>query len=183
MTLEMENTTAELVALLSGTNLKPRFGAQRPIIPAQYDALYALCMTACAIVALAKPSGGDSDELRLNNSLLKFAQFIASRPRLLRDYLLWREHRREGAQLDLQSWPLLPRGFLTDQTPTAVLGFLSAIGELERDEKDVVFRPKRHKRLHSLIQYIGNQNLFISERSALKQLSESRPTLAMLGVQ
>ncbi|RKH43174.1 hypothetical protein D7X12_13990 [Corallococcus sicarius] len=85
--------------------------------------------------------------------------------------------------MDLQSWPLLPRGFLTDQTPTAVVGFLSAIGELERDEKNVVFHPKRHKRLHSLIQTVDSHSLFVSERSALKQLSENRPTLAMLGVQ
>jgi hypothetical protein len=152
-------------------------------VPAQFDLLYAICVAVCAIKELARPAKDKEESYEINNSLLKFGQFIAARPQLLEDYLEWRKHQSEGQHLDLQSWPLLPRGFLTDAVPDAVLAYLIAMGQLERQGKDITFRPGNHQRLAVLLDRIQQYDLFRSERRILAELARNRPTLTMLGVQ
>ncbi|WNZ62688.1 hypothetical protein QEG98_02345 [Myxococcus sp. MxC21-1] len=174
---------AELMALLREAGLAPRVQKPRTALPPQFDLLYGISVAALSLDALSKPDRAQEEVRIINATLLKFGQFIAARPQLVKEYLVWREHQSTAPQLDLQSWPLLPRGFLTDAVPDGVIAYLIALGEITRKDKNVRFFPHRKSRLTELLKTIHFADMFRRERSALSALAINMPTLTSLGVQ
>ncbi|MFY1824415.1 hypothetical protein ACN47A_00735 [Myxococcus fulvus] len=173
----------ELMALLREAGLAPRVQKPRTALPAQFDLLYGISVAALALDALSKPERNREGARIINATLLKFGQFIAARPQLVSEYLAWRERQSAAPQLDLQCWPLLPRGFLTDAVPDGVIAYLVAGGEIAREDKNVRFFPERRGRLTDLLKAILTADMFCQERSALSVLADNMPTLTSLGVQ
>lgn len=173
----------ELMALLREAGFAPRVQRPRAELPAQFDLLYGISIAALALDALSKPERNLEGARIINATLLKFGQFIAARPQLVSEYLGWREHQSAAPQLNLESWPLLPRGFLTDAVPDGVIAYLVSGGEIEREDKNVRFYPERRSRLTDLLKTILTADMFRQERSALAVLANNMPTLTSLGVQ
>jgi hypothetical protein len=113
---------------------------------------------------------------------LKFAHFLAVRPSLLKDFRIWHEHRGQRTALELESWPLLPRGFLTDDTQSASTTFLITIGALQRTNKSIALKATQDNPLTNLLYTIEHNNLFTSERAALRELKTLRVTQSTIGV-
>ncbi|WP_375758675.1 hypothetical protein [Corallococcus exercitus] len=178
----MAHAFDELSELLSASKLRPQIIPGRIARPFFHDAIYNFSVISCATQELGTPQKQDEQVWQINSSILKFSHFLAVRPTLLKDFRIWHEHRTQRAVLDLENWPLLPRGFLTDDTQAASVTFLVTTGALQRAGKNIVLKATKQNPLIQLLRAVEKNNLFQSERDVIRKLQELRITQSMLGV-
>jgi hypothetical protein len=174
----MTSAVTRLVSLLREARLRSELDLHRIVAPAQRDVAYNSAILACAIHKLGKRQTDGTTTI--NVMVLKFASFLAARPSLLGDFHDWLDHRCQRDQLELQSWPLMPRGYLSDDTDTAA--YLAAIGVLQRSGKDIVLSGDDGNILNQILAAIDSHGWFSREREILDWLCSIHLTQTMLGV-
>lgn len=165
----------ELAALLVQVGAKPVLMRERMAPSTLYDGDYHWAMIACAFVTHAKRSA--DGRRRILAPWLKLLQFVAARPRLAPDLRTWAETRR-GPSLD--TWRMMPRGYIGDRTHDAAIDFLVAAGMLER-EKDEVLDGPRVAVLELFASRVEAAGLFAAERQVMVELQDVRANRTMLG--
>ncbi|WP_147452047.1 hypothetical protein [Corallococcus sp. CA041A] len=178
----MTHPLDELSELLLTSNLRPQLIPSRISRPFFYDATYNFSIISCVIMNLGSPQKQDRQTWQINNSILKFCHFLAVRPVLLKDFRIWHEHNSQKSNLELETWPRLPRGFLTDDTQAAAATFLVTTGALQRTGKYTTLKATSDNKLLHLLKTVEEQQLFQNERRTILQLKEMKITQTMLGV-
>lgn len=164
----------ELAAMLQEVGASPRVRPERLARSTLYDLDYHVAVIACVFLTVA----GDETAMRpcIQAHWLKVLQFIAVRPSLLPDFLIWAGTRRHQ---DLDTWQRMPRGYLGDTTHDRTVELLVAGGLLAR-EGEALVAGSRFADLRRIYNDLVSGNLLCSERNALLELSLTRPNKTLL---
>src|SRR5262249_54554305 len=127
------DAVGQLEALLAQVGAKAILVRERIAPSTLYDSDYHVVMVACAFVMHAKRTG--NGKRRILAPWLKLLQFVAARPRLAPDVLAWARTRRDPT---LDTWRMMPRGYIGDRTHDAMLEFLVATSVLDRELDEVL---------------------------------------------
>ena len=164
----------ELAELLREVGASARVRPERIARSTLYDLDYHVALIACVFFITA------GDELARPHSVvahwLKILQFITVRPSLLPDFQMWAGTRR---QQNLDTWQMMPRGYLGDKTHDRTVELLVAGGVLARDG-DKLVASSRIADLRRIYDDIVGRNLLCSERSTLLELSHNRVNKTLL---
>lgn len=169
----------EALSALLAQGFSSRIDGAAVVAPSLFDDQYNTAIIACAIYMLGRENK-ETKAVEVNASILRFCCFIATRPVLLEDFEIWESKTRKIGGLDLESWPQLPRGFLTDRTHSGAVDFLASTGLLQRNGSNVS-APSSGALFDAWVA-MREQNFFKAERGVLERLRELRVTQTMLGV-
>lgn len=169
----------EALSALLAQGFSSRIDGTAVVTPSLFDVQYNTAIIACAMFILGRKHK-ETGAFEVNASILRFSCFIATRPVLLEDFEFWESKTRKIGGLDLESWPQLPRGFLTDRTHSGAVDFLASTGLLQRNGSNV--SAPASGALHEEWVVMREKNFFQVERGVLERLRELRVTQTMLGV-
>lgn len=154
-----------LTALLLESGAVTRLHPERVVRSTLYDLDYHVAVVACAFLTNSEET--TDGKRRLVAHWLKLLQFVAVRPSLLQDFNEWARARKRP---DLDTWQLMPRGYLGDRTHDRTIEMLIAGGVLHRSG-DALESGERFSMLIAVFNGIITHDLFRSERSILLELS------------
>lgn len=120
----------ELASIVENVGARPRLREQPEGPATVYDAAHHICSLSIGMTVLGKR---DNNRLRVGNTLLRMAHYVASRPALLPRLKVWAR-----SEESLVSSGLLPRGYLTEETAFTTLRFLEAAGRIRFAGRDIV---------------------------------------------
>lgn len=164
----------ELASMLREAGANPRVHPERIARSTLYDLDYHVALIACVFFI-----AGDDEAARLHRVVahwLKVLQFIAVRPSLLSDFQNWAGTRRHQ---DLDTWQMMPRGYLGDVTHDRTVELLVACGVLTR-EGDELAAGSRFDDLRRIYDGLVAADLLRSERATLLKLSHTRVNKTLL---
>jgi len=164
----------ELTAVLREAGASPRVRPERIVRSTLYDLDYHVALIACVFFITLDNEVAISR--RVAAHWLKILQFIAVRPTLLPNFQLWATTRRHQ---DLDTWQLMPRGYVGDITHDRTVELLVAGGVLLR-EGDALVPGNRFADLRQIYHALVTRNLLESERSTLLKLSDLRENKTLL---
>lgn len=170
------NAIASLATLLNDNTLTVTVRPERIGRPCFFDADYNVALLSGALRELGKRT---DTSVRLNIRVLSLAQFLASRPALLQPFLVWHRRQRRIPRLELEAWPLLPRGFLVDGSAPAVLRLLRAHGVISLDANDCVVA--RGGEMDLMADTLADLDLFTAERRVFASLRPLNLSMKVLG--
>ena len=171
---DVDDRVQELALLLREIGAAPKLANDRVVRSTLYDLDYHVAIIACAFTINGKRHTDDT--VRIVSHWLKLLQFIAARPRLLSDFQSWAGNRRRP---NVDSWQMMPRGYLGDRTHDRVIDLLVAGGILFRAAEDVI-SGSRFAVLENLYARIVASDILTSERSALTELARTAVNKTML---
>ncbi|GAB5546914.1 MAG: hypothetical protein SangKO_066740 [Sandaracinaceae bacterium] len=156
-----------LRALLHEAGVSVRFGPAPPAPSSLTDPTYHLCVFALGLLALGRK---EVERQVVDERLLRFGQFVATRPVLLREV--------EDAA---KAWPrgAMPSGYATEPTILGTLQFLTASGVLARHE-GALWAPATGV-LMALAFQIRAAELLATETTVLETIAELKITKKSLG--
>jgi len=164
----------ELAAVLREAGAGPRVRPERIARSTLYDLDYHVALIAC--VFFITIGDGAARSHRVVAHWLKVLQFIAVRPSLLADFLIWAGTRRHQ---DLDTWQRMPRGYLGDSTHDRTVELLVAGGVLAR-EGDELIAGGRFSDLRRIYDDLVARSLLRSERATLLKLAHTRVNKTLL---
>lgn len=164
----------ELAAILREAGASARVRPERIVRSTLYDLDYHIALIACVFFSTDFNNAASSH--RVVAHWLKILQFIAVRPALLPAFQVWAVTRRYQ---DLDTWQLMPRGYVGDSTHDRTVELLVAVGVLER-EGDELVAGNRFADLRRIYDDLVNRNLLRSERATLLELSRARVNKTLL---
>jgi len=168
------NPMQELAALLREVGASPRVRPERVVRSTLYDLDYHVALIACVFFIA---SGSEvASTRRLVAHWLKILQFVAVRPTLLPNFTVWATTRRNQ---DLDTWQLMPRGYVGDSTHDRTVELLVAGGVLVR-EGDALVAGSRFTDLQRVYDDLLSRDLLRSERATLLALSAIRENKTLL---
>lgn len=163
---EESDPMRELAAVLREVGASPRVRTNRIARSTLYDLDYHIALIACAFVITAGDKAARSH--RVIAHWLKVLQFVAVRPTILPDFKVWAgTWQRRG----LDIWQKMPRGYLGDTTHDHTVEFLIVGGVLARDG-DALIAGNNFGRLQHVYDDLVARNLLLTEREALRELSD-----------
>lgn len=165
---------SDLSEMLRKVGASPRVRPERVVRSALYDLDYHVALIACVFFIASGDQSMRSP--RIVAHWLKILQFIAVRPSLLSDFLIWSGTRRRQ---DLDTWQRMPRGYLGDHTHDRTVELLVAGGVLAR-EGDALVAGSRFADLQQVYDDLIAANLLSSERATLLELSRIRTNKTLL---
>jgi hypothetical protein len=167
----------QLADLLREAGAKPRVSPDRVVRSTLYDLDYHIALIACVFFIVSEQRTDGTRSVVAH--WLKILQFIAVRPALLPDFLRWARTRRRP---DLDTWQLMPRGYLGDRTHDRTVEFLVATNVLHRTA-DSLIGGEAFAGLHALYHDVMAKGLLRSEREALQTMSSLPVNKTLLGGQ
>ncbi len=168
---------SELALLLQNSGATPVVRRGRVVPSVVYDLRYRVAITACAFTRHARPHPGMSKAISIRSDKLKFLQFIAIRPWLVGPVREW-SRAKGDAQRSMWTSDRLKRGFIGDTMHDHIVDYLVAAGLLARMANGTHLTGGAA--LQNLTADIVREDLFVSERVALDELSEITVTNEML---
>ncbi|MCA9610311.1 MAG: hypothetical protein KC619_32170 [Myxococcales bacterium] len=161
------DTFEGLRSLLSEAGVSVRFGSERPAPASLTDPAYHVCVFAVAVSILGRR---ENVHQVIDERLLRFGQFIATRPVLLAD-----------VQNAAKRWPrgAMPSGYATEPTILATLQYLAASGGVTRRE-GLLWAPITGP-LMALASQIRVAEMFATEVNVLETLADLSITKKSLG--
>jgi len=171
-----ERSAVSQLADLLGGHAKPIIRPQRLAPATIYDIDYRMAVVALTIhMHGAKTEEG---ELRIDSARLKLFQFIAQRPNMLPAMKNWARSKHASGLLP-DSSQRLRRGYLGDSTYEQVVEYMIACKMLRADGRYFISE-KASRYISEIIAVAEGQEMFVSERTTLQDLTELRMTIAML---
>jgi len=164
----------ELASVLREVGANPRVRRDRIARSTLYDLDYHVALIAC--VFFVSQDGVVSEPRGLVANWLKLLQFIAVRPALLPNFQIWAAARRFQ---DLNTWQMMPRGYLGDATHERTVELLVACGVLARTGDELV-PGNRFDNLRRIYSELLAKNLLQSERGVLLELSRTKVNKTLL---
>ncbi len=162
----------ELGQMLADAGAHPRINRSGLAPSILHDTTYHVAVIACAMRSHASGS-----RHRILGAWLKLLQFVAARPSLVANL---RQYSQSKRGKDRDNWPLMPRGYLGDQTHDGVVELLVAARILGRDGDYLECADQFHV-LDALASRVATDGMFVGERNILGQLTDLRPTKALMG--
>jgi hypothetical protein len=164
----------ELAAVLREVGASPRVRPERIVCSTLYDLDYHVALIACVFFITAGDEAANPKNVVAH--WLKILQFIAVRPSLLDDFRIWAGTRRHQ---DINTWQMMPRGYLGDNIHDRTVELLVAGGMLAR-EGDALVAGDRFAHLRRIYDDLVAGNLLSSERATLIELSHIRVNKTLL---
>ncbi len=164
----------ELATVLREAGVSPRVRPERIVRSTLYDLDYHVALIACVFFVSADDDASRSPQVVAH--WLKVLQFVAVRPSLLPNFQVWASTRRHQ---DLDTWQLMPRGYLGDSTHDRTVELLIAGGVLAR-EGDTLIAGSRFFDLRRTYNDLVGIDLLRSERVTLLELSRTRTNKTLL---
>lgn len=165
-----------LSELLRGSGARAVLAPERIAPSTIYDLQFRIVINALVFQRSAKPYFDSA--VRIQAARQKLIQFVAIRPWLVRVVRDW-SATQHVPQLSVHVSQRLRRGFLGDAMQEGVVEFLSAAGVFRRDAGFLAAGPKGGF-LKSWSDAVVSQELFVSERAAIEELSGIKITNTML---
>jgi hypothetical protein len=169
---------SELADLLRVSETKPTLHTHRIARSFLYDAWYHMSIVSCAFNICGKQEHGST---RMHSQRLKLVQFLAARPQLVAPFRRWLNSEGSEGSVRIESWSMMPRGYLLDKTHDSTIEYLLAIGELSRHQQDLVQPHSAASFMEHLFSTIKDIQIFESERRVLNELASVRIPQRILG--
>lgn len=165
--MNADDVITQLGDLLATTKVQPSLRPRRGTGASLYDVEYHVALISIAFRELAHAKHSGIRTIR--EPQLRLMQFVAARPHLLQPLSTWVTHRASSAQIRLDSWGALPRGYVTDRTHDATVEYLLALRALHRESNQL--RPGDHfASLETVADGIEQMGTFEVERRTIKAI-------------